>query len=219
LVSAWSRFVIALHLRHPDAMPELRAAAARIWDASGVDCQARYNATRKQTDPQTFDEYLALRDPLAPVKMRVNLVIKALDNEFVGAHVNQMTQAVIDISTSPYRLLTSDQPVEFFNLQGANGILSIPISPAKLFVAVNDGNILDKLRRTPPAEVADMVNTHVVSRARRFVWAQETSQQAFIEGKMSSQLEPTPLLPNIDRYDPPAPPTPPVVAVSAQRPA
>jgi hypothetical protein len=68
-------------------MPELRTAAARIWDASGVDCQARYDATRKPTDPPTFDEYLALRDPLVPVKMRANLIIKALDNEVVGAHL------------------------------------------------------------------------------------------------------------------------------------
>jgi hypothetical protein len=202
LVSAWSRFVIAIHLRHPDAMPELRAAATSIWIASGVDCQARYDATRKQTDPPTFDEYLAQRDPLAPVKMRVNLIIKALDNDVVGAHINQMTHAVIDISTSPSRFLTSDRPVELFNLQGSNGILSIPISPTKLFVAVNDDAILDKLRRSTPDELASHVNTYVASRARRFVWAQDVSQERFVEDKMSTKLEPTPLLPNIDRYEP-----------------
>jgi hypothetical protein len=27
LISAWSRFVNALHLRHPDTMPELRSGA------------------------------------------------------------------------------------------------------------------------------------------------------------------------------------------------
>jgi hypothetical protein len=37
LISAWSRFVIALHLRHPDAMPEMRGAAQSIWNASGAD--------------------------------------------------------------------------------------------------------------------------------------------------------------------------------------
>jgi hypothetical protein len=205
LVSAWSRFVIAIHLRHPDAMPELRAAATSIWDASGVDCQARCDATRKPTDPPTFDEYLALRDPFAPVKMRVNLIIKALDNDIVGAHINQMTHAIIDISASPHRLLTSDRPVELFNLQGSNGVLSIPINPTKLFVAVNDREILDKLRRTAPDKIASEANTYVVSRARRFVWAQDASQERFVEDRMSTNLEPTPLLPNIDRYEPPAP--------------
>jgi hypothetical protein len=32
LISAWSRFVIGILLRHPDVMPELRAAAGSIWD-------------------------------------------------------------------------------------------------------------------------------------------------------------------------------------------
>jgi hypothetical protein len=82
--------------------------------------------------------------------MRVNLHVKALDNEIVGAHVNQMRDAIRDIFASPYRLLTSDRPVELVNLKGPTGLLSIPISPTKLFVAVNDAAILDKLRRAAP---------------------------------------------------------------------
>jgi hypothetical protein len=61
-ISAWSRFLIALHLRHPDAMPELREAAKSVWDGSGTAYQAQYEAIKK---PPTVDEYLAVRDPLA----------------------------------------------------------------------------------------------------------------------------------------------------------
>jgi hypothetical protein len=204
LLSAWSRFVIALHLRHPDAMPEMRAAAQSIWNASGADYQARYEAMKTQSDPPMLDDYLAQRDPLTPVKVRVNLIIKALDNEIVGAHVNQMKWATIDLAASPQRLVTSDRPVELFNLKEPNGIVSIPIRPAKLFVAVNDAATLDKLRRADPRELVRDGNTFVVSRARRFVWAQDTSQQHFIENRMSTNLEPTPLFPNIGRYQPPA---------------
>ena len=205
LVSAWSRFVIAIHLRHPDAMPELRDAATSIWGASGADYQARYEAIRKPTDPPTFDEWITARDPLLPVKVRVNQIIKALDNEEVGAHVNQMIHAVIDLSASPYRLLTSDRPVELSNLKAPNGVLSIPISPTKMFAAVNDRAVLDKLRRADPRKLVADVNTFVVSRARRFVWAQDCSQERFIENRMSTKLEPTPLMPNIGRYEPPPP--------------
>jgi hypothetical protein len=207
LVSAWSRFVIAIHLRHPDAMPELHAAAAAIWTASGLDCQARYDAMRKPTDPPTFDEYLALRDPLAPVKVRVNMIIKALDNEEVGAHINQMRHAIVDVSTAPYRLLTSDRPVELFNIKEPNGILSIPLSPTKVFVAANDNATFDKLRRTAPEQLVRDINTFVATRARRFVWAQDESQERFIDNKMSTKMEPTPLLPNIARYEPLSPTT------------
>jgi hypothetical protein len=208
LVTAWSRFVIGIHLRHPDAMPELREAATSIWDASGVDYQARYDAIRKPTDPPTFDGYLALRDPLAPIKMRVNLIIKALDNEIVCTHINQMRYAIVDLSASRHRLLTSDRPVQIFNLKESNGMLSIPISPTKVFLAVNDNATLDKVRRTAPHTLTSNINTYVVSRARRFVWACDTSQERFIDNRMSTMLEATPLLPNIGRYEPPAPSTP-----------
>jgi hypothetical protein len=58
LLSAWSRFLIGIHLRHPDAVPELRAAAQSIWEGSGEASQCAYEATRKPEDPATFDEYL-----------------------------------------------------------------------------------------------------------------------------------------------------------------
>lgn len=205
LLSAWSRFVIGIHLRHPDAMPELRAAAAKIWFASGEDYQSRYNAVRKADDPATFDEYLALRDPLTPIKMQVNLIIKALDNQIVGAHINQMKWATIDVSRSSEPLLTSDRPVEIFNLKELNGILSIPISPTTIFVAVNDPTTFDKLRATNPSKIVADVNNFAVCRARRFVWARGGSQERYVAERMSTKLESTPLLPNIDKYQPPAP--------------
>jgi hypothetical protein len=41
----------------------------------------------------------------------------------------------------------------------------------------------------------------VVSRARRFVWAQDKSQMRFIKNHMSKNMEPTPLFPGItDKY-------------------
>jgi hypothetical protein len=205
LLSAWSRFVIGIHLRHPDAMPEIRAASEKIWHASGVDYQSRYEAVRKRGDPDTFDEFLALRDPCAPVKMQVNLIIKALDNDIVGNHVNGMKWATIDLSAAPNRLLTSDRPVEIFNLKEPNGVLSIPISPTKVFAAVNDETTFAKLRAANPQRIVNDINSYVVSRARRFVWAQDDSHEQFIADNMSTKLEPTPLLPNIDKYQPPAP--------------
>ena len=188
-------------------MPQARAAYPRRRSSNANSLGDQNPAIRQPTDPPTFDEYLALRDPLASIKMRVNLIIKALDNDIVGAHVNKMPFAIIDLSASPHRLLTSDRPVELFNLKEPNGLVSIPLSPTKLFVAANDEATFDNLRRVSPRKLTCDVNTYVVSRARRFVWAQDRSQERFIENRMSTKLEPTPLLPNIGRYQPPPPST------------
>jgi hypothetical protein len=153
IISAWSRFVIAMHLRHPDAMPELRAAAKEIRDASGADYQAAYVRIRAPQNPATFDELLSQCDPVTPVKMHVNLIIKALDNDIVGAHINKMRWAVLDVSAAPNRLLTSDRPVEMFNLKPSNGVLSLPISRTRVFVAVNEDATLLKLQRAQPRDL------------------------------------------------------------------
>jgi hypothetical protein len=201
LISAWSRFVIAIRLRHPDAMPELRAGAISIWNGSSDAYQTEYERIRTPADPPTFDERIAQMDPLIPIKVRVNMIIKAFDNDIVGRHINQMKWATVDLSASRDKLLLSDRPVEFFRLKEPSGLVSIPISPTKLFVAVNDTAILDRLRHTKPRDLVHGINKYVVSRARKFVWAADESSHRFIAKYMSKNMEPTPLFPNAGRYE------------------
>jgi hypothetical protein len=201
LTSAWSRFVVGLHLRHPDIMPELRAAAQALWEGSGKSSQRQYELMKQPGGPDTYDEYLARRDPLTPLKARVNLIMKIFDNEIVGEHVNKMKWAVIDVSASSHCLLTSDRPVGLFNIKDAKGMITLPISPTRLFVTVNEPRILDDLGRRRPREIVGNVNTHIVTRARRFVWAPDQSQTPFIQKHMSTKLEPTPFFPNLGNYD------------------
>jgi hypothetical protein len=200
LLSAWSRFLIGIHLRHPDAVPELRAAAQSIWDGSGETSQLAYEAIRKPEDPETFDEYVERRDPLIAAKMRMNMVIKSFNNDILGGHINRMKWAVLDVSASPVGLLLSDRPVEISNLKEPRGFVSMPISPTKLFAAANSSAAFDNLRRLKPREIVQHVNLFIVGRARRFVWAQDETQTRFVQNHMSKSLEPTPLFPGIGEY-------------------
>ncbi|PNE11686.1 MAG: hypothetical protein CR217_07470 [Beijerinckiaceae bacterium] len=199
LVSAWSRFVLGIYLRHPDAMPELRQGAIAEWDRSGEVWQAEYERIRKPFDPLTFDEYFANMDPLIRHKMQLNLVIKSLDNQFICQHINQMPFAVIDLSVSPVPLLTSDRPVEIFALGKPKGIISIPISPTKLFVAANDAESFKMIARYDAQTVVKHINDYVVTRARRFVWASDRSQEEYIKAKTSTAMEPLPLFPALSQ--------------------
>jgi hypothetical protein len=132
--------------------------------------------------------------------MRVNLIIKSFDNDVACTHINGMRQAVVDVSTSPGRFMTSDRPIWFYNMTKPDGWLALPLSPTKLFLAANDEEVFEKMRRSKPLDIVFRVNSFVVARARRFVWAQDRSQEQFIGNLMSKQLEPTPLFPNLSRY-------------------
>jgi hypothetical protein len=184
-------------------MPELRAAAKAIWEKSAPTYQKEYAKIRQPQDPESFEELLASRDPLLDVKMRVNLIIKSFDNEIVVSHLNKMHKAVLDVSSSPHKLLLSDRPVCFSNLIRPNGVAFLPISPTKIFVAVNDEKVFAQIRMRKTREIVKDVNTFVASRARRFVWSADRSQETFIEKYMSKKMEPAPLFPSLDKYETP----------------
>jgi Protein of unknown function (DUF4238) len=200
LINAWSRFVFGLHFRHPDAMPELRAAAKSIWEASGPAYQDDWEKIKKAEHPGTFDEYLATIDPFTAAIVRLKMLIKTFDNPDLVGHLNQMPFAVVDVSQSPEKFLTSDRPVCISNLGRADGVIFLPISPTKLFVAANDNRSFGAIRAQSALDLVRRVNNFVVGRARRYVWGSDKSMEQFVREKMSTQMEPLPLFPNIGKY-------------------
>lgn len=204
LVNAWSRVLLGIHLRHPAAMPELRAAALAIWNKGGPATQIECKRICSPEDPATFEEYLALHDPTATTKIIVNMVIKAFDNETVIKKLNKIKKHTIDVSSSPYKLLLSDRPVCFTNLQKPNGLVLLPLSPSKLFVAANDELGLSKIHQMPIRDLVKNMNVFVAGRARKFVWSADHSQENFLKKRMSKELETLPLFPNLEAVETPA---------------
>lgn len=197
--SGWSRFIISLLIRHPDVMVDLRKATVTSWERAGPNAQARYEASKEHHYPATFDEYIAAVDPLIPIKVSLNAIIKSVDNEQLGGHINGMHWGVIDLSKSPHKLLTSDRPLQYDSLKLSKGFISLPISPTKLFLASNNPQSISNVRLLAPQVVARNVNLWVVSRARRFVFAHDKSQASFIEKHIHANMEPTPLFPSFSK--------------------
>jgi hypothetical protein len=192
---------MSLLMRHPDVMSEFRAATKSLWSKGRDETQRNYEKIRKPEDPETFEEYAATIDPLIEVKVRLNLILRAFDNERIGNHLNRMKWAVADVLESPHCLLTSDRPLVLFNLGGRDGSLFLPIGPRKLFVAANTDKVLSEFSKGNPIEVVSKVNAIIVSRARRYVYARDDWQKDFIKRTMSTKMEPTPLFKDLDRYE------------------
>lgn len=199
-VNAWARFVFGIHLRHPHAMPELREGAKAVWEASAPAYQSEYDKIKTSTHPPTMDEFLATLDPFTVAKMRVNMIIKAFDNETLITHLNKMPFAIVDASAAPERFVTSDRPVCISDLLKPEGIIFLPISPTKLFVAVNAVKSHQQIATQTPLDLVRRVNDFVVRRARLYVWASDKSLERFINEAMSTEMEPLPLFPNAGEY-------------------
>jgi hypothetical protein len=167
-VSAWARFLVGIHLRHPDAITELKAHARTRLER---DAEERWRELPGAPGgPETFAEWVATKDPNLPYRFTLELMMGAIDNEFICEHLMHMQWAVIDVSQTPRRFVTSDRPAPFHRCKEPQGSVTIPISPTKLFVAVNDPRLIEKARRIKHRHLVDKINEDNVRRARRFVW-------------------------------------------------
>jgi hypothetical protein len=82
----------------------------------------------------------------------------------------------------------------------------VPISPTKLFVAVNDTKCLNDFRRLKHRQIVDRINADHIGRARCSVWAnsQSHSHAMFIRAHMSTGLEKPPFFPSLANYPAPS---------------
>jgi hypothetical protein len=193
LKAAWSRFVIGLYVRHPDAMPELRAAMKAVVRV----VRARSQKTNEPEQFANLDSFLAT--PLVSETIHAALVIRAFDQKKLIEDINKMHWTVIDVSMKSDRFATSDRPVCLHKFSEPNGWLFMPISPTKLFIAANAPSFLEDYKNQGPTDIVRRVNNFIVCRARRFVWASNKNLELFIQSKMSTNME-TSLLPGFAKY-------------------
>jgi hypothetical protein len=191
--NAWSRFLVSLLLRHPDAIAEFKSAIPRILTASAGDLEANYKSFRKPSDPLTFLEYSQGRGPEQPNRLQLYILQGMLDNLRGGQHINDLKWSTLRFHESHHTLLTSDWPLTT-NVNGHN-ILVIPLSPRFLFVASPDLALSKEFSQTKPDALIKAINNAVVGEARRYVWANDEVQTSFIERRMSKTMRPTPLYP------------------------
>lgn len=190
--SAWSRFIVNFRIRHPDPLQEIRAYIRATWGKSDPYYEAQYAEARQRTDPETFADYIASLSSEATQKIQLRLLHSVLDNDRLGARINNMIWGVRNLSEAKHTLLTSDWPADLIL---AKGMLSLPVGPRSLFVAATSEHVMRQLREADPNKIVVETNKYVVSRARRYVYACDHSQTSFVEKYMSKAMDPQPIWP------------------------
>lgn len=182
--SGWSRFLLSLLHRTPRHWDRLLDELARLDAEALPEIQAKYEELRQPTDPETFDEWVARRDPAYIQKARYKILARAIDNAELGTRINNIEWRVHDLSKSDRALLTSDNPVVLVPIDRAEGHLALPISPTKLFVGARESKFHDQiseLAQRNPSRLAGQVNRLSVERADDVVIAHDETQRFFIE--------------------------------------
>jgi hypothetical protein len=184
LRSGWSRFVMTLLHRNPEAMAKWSVKAAEIAAEAERRFRENYATLRLPTDPETYEEYQRKPHGHYHAVTAVLLLQALMDHKDLGDLLNRMAWVVAPLQSSR-SLLTSDRPLVMTNglsLPGAH--LAMPIGPRRLFVAANELALAQQIVRQGHDELVSMMNDLVVRQARKFVWGFDNSHLQFVEQRL-----------------------------------
>ena len=191
--SAWTRFILSLIFRNPEAVAIIKAQLFAIWEAAFASLRSNYQGWRRPTDPATLDEYMALIDPADRYKAPFVFLQEMIDNDRFGNTVFNMTWHRISLHESALPLLISDRPLErHLGWDSPEAYIALPIAPKMLFVAAHDGRWAERIRSANQTQTVAHLNRATIRRARKFVWGIDDNYLNRVQELMS--LDPDQML-------------------------
>jgi hypothetical protein len=196
LREGWAGFLVSLRMRHPEALPEIKVFVNRVWNTPDQRIEKEYEERfRRAGDPPTFDEFIAMNKPYTVANIRFGMIIGAVKSERLRKLIKTFTWTVINVSSSPSPLLTSDWPIEIDTAK--DRFISLPLSPSRLFLASDDYGSIRTALEQPRAKLVEIVNKLLVCRARRHVFACDDTLDEFIRENMGTEVAEPPFFPTL----------------------
>lgn len=190
--NAWARFVLSLMLRNPEEVAQFKRSYTDLIMTPQAEFQAKYADMRKAEDPAVFEDWIVQYDDTHVERSAMFAISTFIEHPRVLRLLLGMHWIIIDTSSVERRLMTSDRPVMLTQgmLQYA-GHYALPISPTRLFLAATTVHFAQRFASLPVGKIVREVNKMVVGQARKYVYAVDSSQLAYVRREMGKQAPPT----------------------------
>ena len=182
---AWARFMMSMHLRCPFGLQEVAALANKTLRELLNRPDAEYDAARKQQDPDTLFQYMQRFEPHILDNFHKTILPGLIDHEGIGTHLINMYWHVVDVTEAKHSLLTGDRPfLTSHGLKDARCILAFPLSPAKVFFALNNNHLALSISQEKSETLVRRMNHDIVARAADLVIGNSDGQLRFVENHL-----------------------------------
>ena len=189
--SAWSRFLMTLLHRTPEAVRRIRSQVNAAYPEFLEKIWESYPTNRGPHDPETFEGFLTTVTEADYQQVTLRVLQKIMDSENVGSLLNKLQWGVLRINQSDYSLLTSDRPLVLTNLLiGAKSHVAMPLSPDRIFLAADTAETMWELYVAckKANTTVRILNDRVVRQARKFVWGTDDRQLRFIKNRLGAKI-------------------------------
>lgn len=184
--SAWSRFIMTLLHRNPEAIAHIKQRASEHVESLVTSATSGIHAS-DEVRPIISDAHIQ--------EVTLRALRSVMDSERVGKFLNRMVWGVIAIHRPKFFILTSDRPLVMTNgLAYPGSFLLLPISPTRTFVAAATRKTIEELANIANhPKFVTVINDRVASQARKYVYSTNDSQLRFVANRLGKELPSTPL--------------------------
>ena len=164
----WTRFLMSLGLRDPEAVAKANADMRRELTARFLQNEEWYSAYKSSGDPETFVEWVESKVPYILASSGTLYLPNFIDNSDIGDVIFKMRWSTFDLSGGGLSLLTGDRPlIRTHGLKDMRCVMMLPLSPRFAFVATNAEATDRGLRRAKPEKLVADINARIVAQAHR----------------------------------------------------
>jgi hypothetical protein len=181
--TAWSRFLMSLLLRHPEALEKMK-------EQLRVNVQNAYELTRKPDAPKRFEDDEELAGLNEVGRLHGSLLIDLVQDSKLGRSWNTMVWSIASFSDSDCEFLTSDRPLVMNGFPIAGVHMSLPVSPSKMFFASETTVAQEQFKTMTAKLVARAMNDAVAKQAVKFVYARTDRSLRFVENRLGRFVRP-----------------------------
>jgi hypothetical protein len=191
--SAWTRFILSLIFRTPEAFQITLATLREDVLNTSPEMERSYRRSREPGMPATLRE--AMKASLEDGSIAANVVKVLVDvnnSDKIGTHLVRMAWGTIQSGPFVPALLTSDRPVLIYRpLSAPDAHILVPVGPKRIFVAAQTDELWRRIAARSAHQTVQSLNEEVVSRAVKYVFGFSDWNHRYISEKMSTQPQAT----------------------------
>jgi hypothetical protein len=180
--SDFTRFMMALRNRHPDAVAMAREKGAEALMAALARNPEEYMAIRDESSPESLTEWVSAKVPSLIRNFGTSVVPAMIAHEPTGRRLFEMPWWTHDVRNANTDLLISDRPcILEGNALNGGCVIVLPLSPTALFFISNRPQQTHFLQTMPATKLVRMVNKASVWYAANRVYSTGKHHLALVE--------------------------------------
>jgi hypothetical protein len=195
--SAWSRFMMSLLHRNPEAIARIKRRTAEYVESGGLqEYWATHVSVRADNEFHTYEEFRSMVTDDRVQGIALNVLHSIMDSERVGTLLNRMVWGVIAVQRPKFPILTSDRPLIMTNgLVNPGSHILLPISPDRVFVGAATRETMDEIAKMAnnTNRFVGTINDFIAKQARKYVYGTDDRQLRFVENRLGQRIRSTPL--------------------------